>query len=374
MNEFKCEYYNQNICRSCTLLEIGMLKAQENKKKTLEELFPDTLIHDFIGPMAPKHSRYKAKFYVGGTLASPKLGPTDATGTVSHVPSCGLYTKEIQDLAEFIPKVIQQYSLTPYDTKQRKGELKGINIYQSFEDNQLGIRFFLRSTESTYRLPKAISFLQEKFPNLLVASYTVWESHAALQDGPSEHFLTKQEFLSNIIESHPVPIGPSTFFQVTPSVAKELYNKAAHILKEYKVESLVDIFCGVGGFSQFSNIKNFHAVEFNPESIKLAKLCSPEISHQFIEDDAIHFLNGFNKEVDAFIFNPPRRGISEDITSLLTNGPKLILYASCNPVSLKKDYEELLSPYYQLKSIQPFDMFPLTKHGEYLSVFEKINT
>jgi tRNA/tmRNA/rRNA uracil-C5-methylase (TrmA/RlmC/RlmD family) len=51
--------------------------------------------------------------------------------------------------------------------------------------------------------------------------------------------------------------------------------------------------------------------------------------------------------------------------------PKRIVYVSCNPASLAKDLAELTKDY-QVKYIQPIDMFPYTSHVECVVLLNRI--
>jgi len=44
--------------------------------------------------------------------------------------------------------------------------------------------------------------------------------------------------------------------------------------------------------------------------------------------------------------------------------PKRIVYVSCNPATMARDIEILTHHGYELKEVQPVDMFPMTAHVE----------
>ena len=50
-----------------------------------------------------------------------------------------------------------------------------------------------------------------------------------------------------------------------------------------------------------------------------------------------------------------------------TLNPRLLLYSSCNPVTLQRDIQ-LLASAYRLDYLQAFDMFPFTHHFEVLAL------
>ena len=45
----------------------------------------------------------------------------------------------------------------------------------------------------------------------------------------------------------------------------------------------------------------------------------------------------------------------------------------CNPATQERDTELLISFGYRISSIQPFDLFPQTRHIKCLSVFERMD-
>jgi len=51
--------------------------------------------------------------------------------------------------------------------------------------------------------------------------------------------------------------------------------------------------------------------------------------------------------------------------------PQKIVYISCNPATQARDLE-LMKEQYEIKSVQPVDMFPHTWHVENIVVLEKV--
>ena len=79
-----------------------------------------------------------------------------------------------------------------------------------------------------------------------------------------------------------------------------------------------------------------------------------------------------NKDIkfDVLVFDPPRTGLGENIiNTILSQDIKRIVYVSCNPSTLAKDLN-LLSQKYNVKYIQPVDMFPQTSLVESVVLLE----
>ena len=75
-----------------------------------------------------------------------------------------------------------------------------------------------------------------------------------------------------------------------------------------------------------------------------------------------------NKVFDYVIIDPPRQGCDKEGLKAILKLTKNIVYVSCNPMTLKRDMEILISHGYKVKSIQGFDMFPYTHHIETLCI------
>jgi 23S rRNA (uracil1939-C5)-methyltransferase len=71
-----------------------------------------------------------------------------------------------------------------------------------------------------------------------------------------------------------------------------------------------------------------------------------------------------NGRPDVVITDPPRAGMDEAVTRMLLQvNPERIVYVSCNPATQARDLA-LLDEQYELKAVQPVDMFPHTHHVE----------
>ena len=68
--------------------------------------------------------------------------------------------------------------------------------------------------------------------------------------------------------------------------------------------------------------------------------------------------------------DPPRKGLdNKTIEILKTLKPEKIVYISCNPATLARDLKQLEEKY-EIKEVQPVDMFPYTSHVECVAVLK----
>jgi 23S rRNA (uracil1939-C5)-methyltransferase/tRNA (uracil-5-)-methyltransferase len=82
----------------------------------------------------------------------------------------------------------------------------------------------------------------------------------------------------------------------------------------------------------------------------------------------------FPRDTTVVVLDPPRKGCSEEFLDQLNEyRPARVVYMSCDPATQARDAKSLLSFGYRIVSIQPFDLFPQTRHIECLAVFERMN-
>lgn len=179
------------------------------------------------------------------------------------------------------------------------------------------------------------------------------------------------------IEDYKFYISPKSFFQVNTVTFKELYKYV--ISKLDNEEIALDLYSGTGTisilmskyFNKVYGIEVSHSSIMDAnENIKLNSISNVEFIEGKVEDkiDKLKEL-----KVDTVIMDPPRSGSdNKSLTSIMKINPRKIIYISCNPVTLARDYNVLKEKYY-LRSIDLFDMFPQTSHVESLMVLERKN-
>jgi 23S rRNA (uracil1939-C5)-methyltransferase len=79
----------------------------------------------------------------------------------------------------------------------------------------------------------------------------------------------------------------------------------------------------------------------------------------------------FNGRPEVIITDPPRDGMHKDVVRhILEIAPDKIIYVSCNSATQARDLE-LMKEGYEIKKVQPVDMFPQTHHVENVVLLEK---
>jgi tRNA/tmRNA/rRNA uracil-C5-methylase (TrmA/RlmC/RlmD family) len=162
------------------------------------------------------------------------------------------------------------------------------------------------------------------------------------------------------------------FFQNNPFLLPRL---ASHVAAEARASGarfLVDAYCGSGllALSAAPGFERVVGVEVSPTSVAWARenaAANGRANCEFLAADATAIFRGlpFSGADAAAIVDPPRKGCSpEFLAQLVAFAPRAIVYVSCNPETQVRDLVPLRAAGFRVERVQPFDMFPQTRHLE----------
>jgi 23S rRNA (uracil1939-C5)-methyltransferase len=132
---------------------------------------------------------------------------------------------------------------------------------------------------------------------------------------------------------------------------------------------VVDLFAGVGVFSAFiaDRYEKVVAVERDRRCLTFAQehLNTGRVS--FFTESVERYQGSRQQDPpDLLIVDPPRTGLSRDVVGWLSSlKAQMIIYVSCNPVTLARDLSILtLQGPYELQRVDGYDFYPQTSHIE----------
>lgn len=171
------------------------------------------------------------------------------------------------------------------------------------------------------------------------------------------------------------------FFQNNPYILPAFTDHVARQASDGgKFEFLVDAYCGNGLFCLTSarHFREAAGIEISEAAIDWAKRNAEqnEITNcRFQAGDASAIFDTVRDDFDpartAVVIDPPRKGSNpEFLDQLIEFGPARVVYVSCNPATQMRDLKHL-APAYRLIDVQPFDLFPQTRHLECVVTLEK---
>lgn len=169
-------------------------------------------------------------------------------------------------------------------------------------------------------------------------------------------------------------ISYDSFFQVNPYIASELFQLISNNIKQY--DKVLDLYCGVGTLSlnAASKALSVTGIEIVPNAIlnALFNASLNDLSNvHFVLNDVSDAIAKIKLDFNKVIVDPPRAGLTrKTIDILLKINPTSIIYVSCDPQTLVRDYK-LLSDTYEIEKSYILDMFSYTYHVETVLILKK---
>jgi 23S rRNA (uracil1939-C5)-methyltransferase len=174
-------------------------------------------------------------------------------------------------------------------------------------------------------------------------------------------------------------IHPLCFFQVNYEIGEILFSIVRELVVNSESTKLIDLCCGIGIYSLicsdlFSSIQGIDCNPYNIMTANTLKKLNPGSNHcEFICGKVEKYMESLiDKEDYTLIINPGRSGLPLSVChSIFNNRYKFqdIIYISCNGKSLKRDLDRLQIDKSSLKKIIPVNIFPNTKHIEFICLF-----
>jgi 23S rRNA (uracil1939-C5)-methyltransferase/tRNA (uracil-5-)-methyltransferase len=162
------------------------------------------------------------------------------------------------------------------------------------------------------------------------------------------------------------------FFQNNPFILPLFTGYVAKQAAAGGARFLVDAYCGSGLFAltlakHFEKVAGVEVSETSCEwARKNAKSNQIENATFLTASAEDIFANiSFPAAETAVVIDPPRKGCTpEFIDQLVKFSPSRVVYVSCDPATQVRDLKLLGNGGYQLLDVQPFDLFPHTRHLE----------
>ena len=165
-------------------------------------------------------------------------------------------------------------------------------------------------------------------------------------------------------------ISPFSFFQTNSLGAEVLYKTARDFVGETEGKVIFDLYSGTGTIGQILApvAKKVIGIEIIEEAVVAARenaVRNGLTNCTFLAGDVLKMLDEVTDRPDIIVLDPPRDGIHpKALTKIIDYGVDNLVYISCKPTSLARDLVPLQDAGYEVRFVQPVDMFPQTAHVE----------
>jgi tRNA (uracil-5-)-methyltransferase len=329
-------------------------------------------IRETIGMDDPWGYRNKSSFQLGQKDGKVLAG---LYGLNSHqlidIEHCAVQHSQTTEATAKVKKILEELSIPIYNEKTKKGIVRTIVTRVGVQTGELQVVFITTQKE----LPKKeliIEEIQKRLPHVKSIVQNINGQKTSLIFGEETFKLAGEEFIQETLGDLQFELSARTFFQLNPVQTVKLYNEVKKAADLTGHEKIVDAYCGVGtiGLWLANQAAEVRGMDIIPESIEDAKKNAKRqgiTNTKYVPGKAEEVLPKWVKKgwkPDIIVVDPPRTGMDNQlIQTILQVKPEKLIYVSCNPSTLAKDINLLISKY-EVKYIQPVDMFPQTTHVE----------
>jgi len=296
---------------------------------------------------------------------------------ILDIKNCYLQEEPSNSIRNEIRDFANKNGLTFFGVRAKTGLLRTLMI-RSASNGELMvlIQFFENQPENIELL---LNHLKTKFPQITSLQFVInQKGNDTLQDLDIITFYGRDHIFEEM-EGLKFKISAKSFYQTNSPQAYELYKITRDLCGLTGNEVVYDLYTGTGTIANFvaKKAKQVVGVEYVEDAVIDAKNNSEfnGISNTlFYAGDMKDVLNEAfitkHGKPDVIITDPPRAGMHEDVVRvLLKAAPKKIVYVSCNPATQARDLAMMMEQY-EIKEIQPVDMFPQTAHVENVVLLE----
>lgn len=317
------------------------------------------------------------------------------------VTACAIHPEWAEKLIAIVKRYMTECAVKGYDEEQKTGSLRHIVA------REIAGKYIITLVTAKRNLPNLshlIHLLNEAFRQVtLYVNFNNSDTNVIF--GKEFQLVHGIGFFEAEEQGIRYEAGPVTFLQVNENVRTKLYKDALKTVSADGDEVVVDAYSGGGLLTAMiaKKVKRVYGIELEEEASRCADSLKEKNGldnmHNIcgaVEDKLPDVLKKEKGEKLRLILDPPRAGIARSVLfALLQSGIPTLTLISCNPATLARDLgiltgrlvendkgelvknpcfpvdEDALQGYYQIEKIQPYDMFPQTKHVETLVCLKK---
>ncbi len=403
----KCPVYLR--CGGCSLQHLDYVGQLAHKSSVVKEALrkigglkievPLTIKSDF-----PYGYRNKLQLPIG----VDKEGNTVIGFYAEHshrivpISSCAIHPEWAERLIAIVNRYALECAVKGYDEASKTGALRHVVA------REIGGRYIVTLVTAKRELPNLryfIGLLEESFQEVtLYLNYNAEDTNVIF--GKEMKLVHGEGFFEAEEQGIRYEAGPVTFLQVNENVRAKLYRDALKTVACDGNEVVVDAYSGGGLLTAMiaKKVKKVYGVELEMEASRCADSLKAKNGLKnmtnicgYVEEKLPEILQKEKGKKLRLILDPPRAGIARSVLKgILESKIPRVTIISCNPATLARDLGVLtgslieregelvknpefaklaegkaLGGYYAVESIQPYDMFPQTKHVETLVVLRR---
>ena len=392
-----------HTCGGCGLQHMNYaLQTEYKREKVKNALLKIGGVEAEVSPVVPCASPYGYRNKLQLPVGVDGNGNTvlgfyaERSHRIVPIDRCYIHPEWSAKLIAVFKEYLACSEAKGYDERAKKGLIRHLVA------REIDGKYLVTIVETEKNLPEKellIEKLQTAFPGCS-AFVNVNKSDSNVIFGERFYSLCGAEHIEGETDGIAYEAGAETFVQVNPEIREKLYERAMEACFAGGAEVVIDAYSGGGLMTAMAarRAKRAYGIELNAEASACAESLKKKNNLANMTNvcgDAAAELPRImaeeNGEKTVLILDPPRAGVARSVLyAILKSKIERFVMISCDPATLARDLGILTGTlvekdgvlikntagardnrennYFRIESVEPFDMFPQTKHVETLVV------
>ena len=282
----------------------------------------------------------------------------------------------IDEAIKRVRDILQRFQVRGYNEAKNEGQIRHIIIRRGHYSHEMMVVLVTRK-EKFFKGKEIASIIHEELPEVVSVVQNINEEKTNVILGDKEKVLYGRSYIEDQLLGKTYRISSKSFYQVNTEQTEKLYQTAIEFATLQKEETVIDAYSGIGtmGLSLANKVKEVYGMELVPEAIEDAQFNALtnkiENAHYEVGKAETVMKKWQDKGIkpSVIVVDPPRKGLdARFIASAIDMEPAKLVYISCNPATFARDAKLFAESGYEVKKVQPVDLFPQTHHVELVAL------
>ncbi len=401
----KCQHFGE--CGGCSHQNLKYEAQLKYKKLQVEESlirlggFTQPCVHDTLPSPEQFYYRNKMEFSFGtqrwltqeeienNSIIKPRdfalgLHVRGRFDKILDLDNCYLPSPNCVDILHFVRQFALDSKIPPYSTQTHSGFWRHLVIREGKNTGQIMVNIVTADVVEHFPVVDRLAEeLHKNFPRITTVVHNINRRKAQVALGDEERVLWGPGFILEKIGAKQYQISANSFFQTNTRATELLYEQVVNFAHFTGREQVYDLYCGAGTIALYiadrvSAVTGFELMESAIQDAHKNAEINNIRNCTFVQGDLKELLadpslacHQYGKP-DLMIIDPPRAGMHPRVVQqVMKLNARKIIYVSCNPTTFARDARMLCEGGYQLREVQPVDMFPHTAHIELVGWLQK---
>lgn len=371
----RCPHFGP--CGGCLWQHLDYAAQLRAKQTIVQESLEGVEVRPIIGLADPWYYRNKMEFSFQpvGRLGLHRRGRWD---DIVDLHTCFLQSPRTAEIINTVRDFIRARDIPCYDPRTHEGLARHLVIREGKSTGELLIALVTASAPFP-DVQELARLLPERFPELTGFLWAINPSKGDAVEVHDVRVLHGRPHIFERLRGLTFKLGLLTFFQTNTIQAERMMDAVREFADLRGSEHVLDLYCGVGTFALAlaSHSGRITGIEVVPASVEAARenaTLNGIANATFHAGDVRRFehILAPGDGPDLLMLDPPRAGAGAQVMRAIGRvRPQRVIYISCNPTTLAPDLRELTPAGYEVRAVQPIDLFPHTYHVECVVLLDR---